>query len=155
MTMRHERSAFPKRGKGKRGVGRIASSATLVFIATALLAGMAEAQIVTVPNHYPSIQSAINAVASGARPNGTAIQVAAGTYNETLLIADTTRSMSIVGLSGPAVTIVDAVGKRPVGAAHHSRERQPQHPGAGVPERHRRASPPAAGSRSKTRRRRC
>jgi parallel beta-helix repeat protein len=88
-------------------LGRTARCAAMVFI---LQVAVADAQTVTVPGNYPTIQSAINAVLSGAQPDGTTIQVAAGTYNEALLIADSSRSLSLVGLGGAAGTIVNAGG---------------------------------------------
>ena len=106
ITMLRDLVSFRETGRLKRRIGRIGVCSTLLLA----LVGVAEAQIVTVPNNYPNIQSAINAVVSGAQPNGTTIQVAAGTYNEALLIADTSRSLSLVGLSGAGATVVNAGG---------------------------------------------
>jgi hypothetical protein len=65
---------------------------------------LANAATVTVPGNYPTIQAAINSV-----PDGTVIQVAAGTYSERLTVNNvTTRSMTIRGV--PGATIVDAQG---------------------------------------------
>jgi hypothetical protein len=91
---------------------RHARSAVLL---TSLLIGpsvvTAQAQVVSVPGDYPSIQAAINAVTSGARPSGTTINVQAGTYPEALVIANTPRSMTVRGVGGAANTVVDAIGK--------------------------------------------
>ena len=65
---------------------------------------------VTVPGNYAHIQDAINAVVSGALPDGTTIDVQAGTYNEALSISDTNRSLTIRGVAGAGATIVDAAG---------------------------------------------
>jgi hypothetical protein len=65
---------------------------------------------VVVPGDYPTIQQAINAVATGARPDGTVIEVKPGVYAETLLINATAKSMTIRGLGGAAVTVVNATG---------------------------------------------
>jgi fibronectin-binding autotransporter adhesin len=73
------------------------------------LAGAAFA--VTVPSApYPTIQSAINAVVGGSLPDGTTIDVLAGTYPEAIVIASTSRSLTIKG-AGASSTIVDAAGK--------------------------------------------
>jgi len=53
----------------------------LVFTAVALLALPLDAEAVTVPGDYPTIQAAINAVVSGALPNGKVIDLAPGSYN--------------------------------------------------------------------------
>src|SRR3954471_22714019 len=79
----------------------------LLTLAAAAAAG---AQTVRVPANYPTIQSAINAVVGGAQPDGTVIEVQAGTYSEALLINATARSMTIRGISGPASTVVNAAG---------------------------------------------
>jgi hypothetical protein len=71
----------------------------------------AQAQVVSVPGDYATIQAAINAVTSGARPSGTTINVQAGTYSEALVIANTARSLTLRGVAGAGSTIVDAVGK--------------------------------------------
>jgi hypothetical protein len=71
----------------------------------------APAEAVNVPGHYPTIQAAINAVLSGAQPNGTTIDVQPGTYAETLFIADTSRSFTVRGVGGANVTIVNAAGR--------------------------------------------
>jgi hypothetical protein len=71
----------------------------------------AQAQVVSVPGDYPSIQAAINAVVTGARPNGTTINVQAGTYSEALVIANTSRALTLRGVAGAGSTVVDAVGK--------------------------------------------
>jgi VCBS repeat protein len=65
----------------------------------------------TVPSaSFPTIQSAINAVVSGALPNGTEIDVQPGTYTEFLLVNTTAKSMTVRGISGPASTVVTAPG---------------------------------------------
>ena len=72
------------------------------FIATA------GAAVVNVPGTYPTIQSAINAVISGG-PDGTTINVQAGTYPETLSVSNTSRSLTVNAVGG--AVIVDANGK--------------------------------------------
>jgi hypothetical protein len=64
---------------------------------------------VTVPGNYSSIQAAINAVLSGAQPDGTTILVQPGTYNEALQVVQTGRSVTVRGVGGPGVTIVNAL----------------------------------------------
>ena len=61
---------------------------------------------VSVPGTYPTIQAAINAV-----PSGTTIYVQPGSYAEALIIADSSRSITIRGVGGAAATIVDAAGR--------------------------------------------
>jgi hypothetical protein len=65
------------------------------------------AEAVTVPQDYPTIQAAINAVVSGALPDGTVIAVQPGTYNEALVINTTPRSLTVAG-AGAGATIVNA-----------------------------------------------
>jgi predicted outer membrane repeat protein len=79
---------------------RAALLLSFVFHAHAALA-------VTVPTaSYPTIQSAINAVVSGALPNGTFIDVQPGTYTEFLTVNATSKSMTVRGVAGPASTVV-------------------------------------------------
>ncbi len=73
--------------------------------------GAGFAQTVKVPGNYSSIQAAINAVVNGSAPNGSTIEVQAGTYAEALLINTTSKSLTLRGVSGPAATIVNASGK--------------------------------------------
>lgn len=74
-----------------------------------LLAARTDA--VVVPDNYSTIQAAINAVVTGALPDGTLIEVRAGTYPEALLVNATPRSLTVRGLAGALSTIVDASGK--------------------------------------------
>jgi hypothetical protein len=70
-------------------------------------AGTASAAI-TVPGDYPTIQAAMTAVATGAQPNGSVIEVQPGVYHEALLVDTTGRSMTVRGVAGSSATIVDA-----------------------------------------------
>ena len=83
------------------------------LIAALTLAGPGRAFAVTVPGNYPTIQAAINAVTSGALPDGTTIDVAPGTYNEALLVDNTGRSFVVRGTGGAATTVVNASGRGP------------------------------------------
>jgi hypothetical protein len=79
----------------------------------ALFAGpavMDAAAQVSVPGNYSTIQAAIDA-----SPSGTTISVQPGTYREALGIIGTAKSLTIRGVGGPAVTIVDASGKGAAG----------------------------------------
>ena len=69
------------------------------------------AEAATVPGDYPTIQAAINAVLSGALPDGTTIDVQPGIYSEALVIGNTSRSFTLRGAGAPNLTIVDAAGK--------------------------------------------
>ena len=66
---------------------------------------------VSVPGNYGTIQAAINAVLGGSLPDGTTIDVQPGTYPETLSVGNTNRSLTVRGVNGAGVTIVDANGK--------------------------------------------
>ena len=82
-----------------------------VTLGVALLsASLANAASVTVPGNYATIQAAINDVINGTLPNGTTINIQAGTYPETLVVANTARSLTVRGIGGAASTIVDAQG---------------------------------------------
>jgi hypothetical protein len=85
------------------------TSIVVVAILVGPLAWQAEA--VTVPSDYPTIQQAINAVLNGSLPNGTVIDVQAGVYFEALVISNTNRSLTVRGVSGAATTVVDALGR--------------------------------------------
>ena len=87
---------------------RITVSAVALLLAPFI--GTADAQV-SVPGNYATIQSAINAVLSGALPDGTRIDVQPGTYFEVLSVANTSRSMTVRGVGGPGATIVDAGGR--------------------------------------------
>ncbi len=87
---------------------RITVSALALVLAPFI--GTADAQV-NVPGNYATIQSAINAVLSGALPDGTRIDVQPGTYFEVLSVANTSRSIVVSGVGGPAATIVDAGGR--------------------------------------------
>ncbi len=75
----------------------------MTFCVLALLLLSVRAEAVTVPGQFPTIQAAVNAVVSGALPDGTVIDVAAGHYPEAVNIAHTPRSMTIRG-AGPGST---------------------------------------------------
>jgi FG-GAP-like repeat len=66
---------------------------------------------VTVPGDYPNIQGAINAVITGAVPDGTQINIQTGTYAEVLNISNTAKSLTLKALGTPGSVIVDAAGK--------------------------------------------
>ena len=87
---------------------RIAVSAVALLLVPFI--GTADAQV-SVPGNYATIQSAINAVLSGALPDGTTIDVQPGTYFEVLSVANTSRSVTVRGVGGPGATIVDAGGR--------------------------------------------
>ncbi len=84
---------------------RLAVSAVAIH---ALLAVPALAATLRVPADYPTIQAAINAVTSGAAPDGSVVDVQAGVYQEAPIIAGTPKSITIRGVSGSGATIVDA-----------------------------------------------
>jgi predicted outer membrane repeat protein len=69
------------------------------------------AEATVVPDDYATIQAAINAVRSGALPNGTAIDIRTGTYNEALSIRDTAKSMTLHAMNGTGTVTVNAAGK--------------------------------------------
>jgi hypothetical protein len=69
------------------------------------------ANAATVPGDYPTIQAAIDAVLSGALPDGTTINVQPGTYAEALVIANTNRSLTVRGSGAASLTVIDAFGK--------------------------------------------
>jgi hypothetical protein len=68
-------------------------------------------EAVTVPGDFTTIQAAINAVVSGAQPDGTVIDIQPGTYAEALLISATSRSMTLRAAGGAGTAVVDATGK--------------------------------------------
>src|SRR5712691_3705622 len=68
-------------------------------------------EAVTVPGDFTTIQAAINAVVSGAQPDGTVIDIQPGTYAEALLIGATSRSMTLRAAGGAGTAVVDATGK--------------------------------------------
>ena len=74
----------------------------------ALLCAAVATEAATVPGDYASIQAAIDAVVSGALPDGTVINILPGTYAERLTIGATTRTFTLRGTAGAASTIVDA-----------------------------------------------
>ena len=80
-----------------------------MLVLFSVLSGAAEAA--TVPGDYPTIQAAINAVLNGSLPDGTTIDVQPGTYAEALIVASTSRSLTIRGTAGAGATIIDAIGK--------------------------------------------
>src|SRR5512145_1501880 len=69
-----------------------------------LLGFVGPAAAVTVPGNFPTIQQAINAVAAGALPNGTLIEVQPGSYNEAINIGSTVASFTVRAVGGPAGT---------------------------------------------------
>src|SRR5687767_11159031 len=79
-----------------------------VVTVAGLLAGpfanAAVAATVTVPGNYATIQAALNAV-----PDGTTINVQAGTYDERLTVSNTSRSITVRAIGG--AVIVNASGK--------------------------------------------
>ncbi|MEO8480748.1 MAG: FG-GAP-like repeat-containing protein [Acidobacteriota bacterium] len=86
---------------------RIRVSLTTALIQT-LLAAPAFAATLRVPADYSSIQAAINAVLSGAAPDGSIVEVQPGVYYEAPIIAGSGKSITVRGLSGSGSTIVDA-----------------------------------------------
>src|SRR6266436_705408 len=66
------------------------------------------ANVVNVPANYSTIQAAINAVLTGAQPDGTTINVQAGIYPEVLSVSYSGRSLTVSGVGGAVV--VDAAG---------------------------------------------
>jgi hypothetical protein len=74
----------------------------------ALLAVPALAGTLRVPADYPTIQAAINAVVSGAAPDGSTVDVQPGVYREAPIIAGSAKSITIRGVSGSGATVVDA-----------------------------------------------
>ena len=72
--------------------------------------GLQQAEAITVPGNYPTIQAAITAVMSGAAPNGSVIDVQPGIYHEALLIDTVSGSVTVRGVGGAASTIIDAAG---------------------------------------------
>ena len=82
-----------------------------LIVALLIVAPFARAaEAATVPGDYPTIQAAINGVLNGSLPDGTTITVQPGTYSEALVVANTTRSLTVRG-SGASLTVIDAVGK--------------------------------------------
>jgi hypothetical protein len=73
-----------------------------------LLAVPALAATLRVPTDYPTIQAAINAVVSGAAPDGSTVEVQPGTYREAPMIAGSGKSITVRGVSGSGSTFVDA-----------------------------------------------
>lgn len=76
-----------------------------------LLVTAAPAVATVVPDDYPTIQAAINAVVSGALPNGSTIDVRSGTYGEALSIRDHAKSMTLRARDGAGTVTVNAAGK--------------------------------------------
>ena len=71
--------------------GRVGARLTILVALISMVSLRASAATVTVPGNYPTIQAAINGV-----PNGTTIDVAAGTYSEALSVNNnTTRSILV------------------------------------------------------------
>ena len=68
------------------------------------------AQAAAVPGEYGTIQAAINAVAVGELPDGTVIEVAPGTYFESLDVVTTPHSFTVRGVGGAPATVVNAQG---------------------------------------------
>ena len=68
------------------------------------------ASAVIVPDDYPTIQDALNALRSDALPNGEIIQVRPGTYHEALKFAESSKSFSLRALGDANDTIIDATG---------------------------------------------
>ena len=78
------------------------STRALVLAAACLLAGplvRSSAAAVSVPGNYGTIQAAINAVLNGSLPDGTTIDVAPGTYPETLSVGNSNKSLTVRGVS--------------------------------------------------------
>src|SRR5712691_7409665 len=92
-----------------RRLVRTAAVAVAGLLAGPLINTAGAANVVNVPGIYgATIQAAINAVvASG--PDGTSINVQAGTYPETLSVVGTNRSLTVKAVGG--AVIVDANGK--------------------------------------------
>jgi predicted outer membrane repeat protein len=65
----------------------------------------------TVPGDYSTIQAAIDAVVSGALPDGSVIEIKPGTYSEALSIRNNAKSMTLHALNGAGTVTVNAVGK--------------------------------------------
>jgi hypothetical protein len=76
------------------------------FLATA-----APVAAAIVPDNYPTIQAAVNAVVGGALPDGTVIDIRPGTYAEFVTISTTAKSMTLRALNGPGTVTVNATGK--------------------------------------------
>lgn len=68
------------------------------------------ASAVTVPDDYPTIQDALDALRSGALPSGEVIQTRPGTYHEALKFAESTKSFRLQALGDASDTIIDATG---------------------------------------------
>jgi FG-GAP-like repeat len=75
-----------------------------------LLSVAATTEAARVPADFPTIQAAIDAVVAGSLPDGTIIEIAAGTYPEALIINSTGRSMTLRG-AGTGATFVNATGR--------------------------------------------
>src|SRR5262245_29212710 len=91
-----------------RACSRLAAILAL-FVAWPM-AGIAGAAV-TVPGDYPTIQGAINAVLTGAVPDGTTVNIQPGTYAELLNISNTAKSLTLRTAGAPGSVIVDAAGK--------------------------------------------
>ncbi len=76
----------------------------------ALVAAALPARAATVPDNYATIQAAIDAVLSGALPDGSVIEIRPGTYTETLTISSTAKSITLHALNGPGTVTVNATG---------------------------------------------
>ena len=93
--------------------GYMRSGTRTGVLVASLLAGplLGAASAVSVPGNYPTIQSAINAVLNGTLPDGTTIDVQAGTYFEALFIANSAKSFTVRGVGAAGSVIVDATGQ--------------------------------------------
>ena len=87
------------------------SGLVIGFTALAVVWFCTATDAVTVPGDFGTIQAAINAVVSGAQPDGTVIDIQPGTYAEALLISGTARSMTLRAAGGAGTAVVDAIGK--------------------------------------------
>ena len=76
-----------------------------------VLGAAGTAAAATVPDDFPTIQAAVDAVVSGGLPDGTTIDIRPGTFAEALTINATGKSLTLRALSGPGTVTVDATGK--------------------------------------------
>jgi pectin methylesterase-like acyl-CoA thioesterase len=74
----------------------------IIMLAAAIVAGPFARPVIaaTVPGDFSTIQAAINAVLSGALPNGTTIDVQPGVYAEALVVSPGPRSFTVRGVGG-------------------------------------------------------
>lgn len=89
-----------------RTTGGLVSVTLVGFLATAT-----PAAAVIVPDDYPTIQAAVNAVVGGTLPDGTVIDIRPGTYSEFVTISTTAKSLTLRALNGPGTVTVNATGK--------------------------------------------